>query len=353
MPLASDRVDTYPPPFPEGWYVVARERDVRDQPVPVRCAGHDIVLFRGIEGRVHAVDAYCPHMGADLSKGCVRDGEIECPFHGWRFSGDGECTGSALGERRAPGRRTATWAVDEVHGWVCVYHRSGPLRRSAAEKPPYQVQQVPEILSGDLVFRGEHDEGIVRMHLIEFAENSVDATHFQTIHNRLLVPWTNIPVPGFTIHHEPRWKTDGSEPHVAWFEDDAMLVFRDRPLPATGANALIRIDGPGGIVRFDFDLNGRGRVVLFQSQTPEAPLTLRVRFRWWSEKRVPKWLASYVVGNWVTQWRQDIPVWESKIYRDKPLLSERDGPVRELRRWYQQFYPAADDPHEPQRDAEA
>jgi cholesterol 7-dehydrogenase len=343
MPLGSERIDTYPPPYPEGWYAVARERDVgQSRPLVVRCAGNEIALFRGSEGRVHALDAYCPHMGASLAGGRVREGEIECPFHRWRFAGDGACTGSPLGERRVPGRRTATWAVDEVHGWICVYHRPGPLERRQAEKPPYHVQRVPEITSGELVFRGEHDEGVVHMHLLEFAENSVDETHFLTVHDRLLVPWTNIPVPGFTIQHQPRWRTDDSEPHVAWFEDDAVLAFRGRPLPVTGANALIRIDGPGGLVRFDFDLNGKGRVVMFQSQTPEGPLDLRIRFRWWSERRVPKWLASYVVGNWVTQWRQDIPIWESKIYRDRPLLSDMDGPVVEMRRWYQQFYPEAE-----------
>lgn len=229
--------------------------------------------------------------------------------------------------------------MDNVHGFISIYHRHGDLDGSSAPKPPYQIQRVPEIDSGELIFRGEHDEGIVKMHLIEFAENSVDTRHFETIHGKLLIPWTNIPVPGFTIDHALTWRTDEDEPHVAWFGDEAQLVFRGKPLPNSSATATIRIDGPGGLVRFDFDLNGRGRVVMFHTHTPVGPLELDVRFRWWSERRVPKLLASYVVGNWVTQWRQDVPIWEQKIYRQKPMLLTTDGPVMQLRRWYSQFYP--------------
>lgn len=338
-----ERLDSYPPPYPEGWYVAARDRDLGKRPQKVRVAGQDMVLFRGDEGRVHAIDRYCAHMGADLSCGETVDGHLQCPFHGWQFAGDGQVAKLRKGERLRPGLGVASWAVDELHGWILIYHRHGELRRGAAPKPPYQVQHVPEIETGDLRFRGEHHEGIVRMHLLEFSENSVDVPHFETIHGRLLVPWTNVRVPGFSIHHDPTWETDDAEPHVAWFKDVAQLKFRDRLIPGSGATALIRIDGPGGVVRFDFDLNGKGRVVMFQSHTPVAPLELDVRFRWWSDKRVPRLLASYVVGNWVTQWRQDIPIWESKIYRDRPQLMTSDGPVMRLRRWYSQFYPGGID----------
>ena len=39
------------------------------------------------------LDAYCPHMGANLGAGGQVKGDcIECPFHGWQFRGeDGQC----------------------------------------------------------------------------------------------------------------------------------------------------------------------------------------------------------------------------------------------------------------------
>ncbi len=339
-----ERLRGYPPPYPEGWYVVARAEDIGRKPIQVRVAGNDMVVFRGAENRVHAISSWCPHMGANLAKGCVEDGQLVCPFHRWRLDGDGQVTQARPGDRFNPNRRVASWAVDDVHGWVAIFHRHGEIGRSSAPKPPYQIQRVPEIDSGELILRGEHDEGVVNMHLIEFAENSVDEAHFETIHGRMLIPWTNIAVPGCAIKHVPSWHTDPAEPHVAWFRDEASLIIRGRHLPETGATALIRIDGPGGFVRFDFDLNGRGRVVMMHSHTPIGPLSQHVRFKWWSEKRVPKLLASYVVGEWVTQWRQDVPIWEDKIYHERPMLTESDGPVARLRKWYSQFYPSGSSP---------
>ena len=73
--LRSTREATYPPPYPEAWYVVARSKDVRDEPTQVRVAGHDLVLFRDRGRRVRAISAYCPHMGAKPTSPGLRTGQ--------------------------------------------------------------------------------------------------------------------------------------------------------------------------------------------------------------------------------------------------------------------------------------
>jgi 3-ketosteroid 9alpha-monooxygenase subunit A len=35
---------------------------------------------------------------------------------------------------------------------------------------------------------------------------------------------------------------------------------------------------------------------------------------------------------------QDVAIWKNKTKIDNPLLCEEDGPVYQLRRWYEQFY---------------
>jgi 3-ketosteroid 9alpha-monooxygenase subunit A len=35
---------------------------------------------------------------------------------------------------------------------------------------------------------------------------------------------------------------------------------------------------------------------------------------------------------------QDVAIWRTKARIDNPLLVEEDGPVYQLRRWYEQFY---------------
>ncbi len=107
--------------------------------------------------------------------------------------------------------------------------------------------------------------------------------------------------------------------------------------------------------------------VLFETHTPLAHMKLRTEFRYFAEPAVPDILVAYVVGNWYSQWHQDVSVrapprqcmyqlktikpahhvvvfsqlniWENKRYLEKPLLVKGDGPFMKLRRWYKQFYP--------------
>ncbi|CAG2106418.1 unnamed protein product [Medioppia subpectinata] len=62
----------------------------------IQLCGQQRVLFRGPSGVVHCLSAYCPHLGANLGVGghvVTESGDdcIQCPFHGWRFGGDGQC----------------------------------------------------------------------------------------------------------------------------------------------------------------------------------------------------------------------------------------------------------------------
>ncbi len=46
--------------------------------------GRMVAVFRLEEG-YHAINDFCPHMGASLAGGHVEDGAVYCPWHAWRF----------------------------------------------------------------------------------------------------------------------------------------------------------------------------------------------------------------------------------------------------------------------------
>ena len=50
-----------------------------------------------------------------------------------------------------------------------------------------------------------------------------------------------------------------------------------------------------------------------------------------------KFAAQYI-DNLREGFLQDVRIWENKIYLDKPMLCDGDGPITKLRRWYKQFY---------------
>jgi phenylpropionate dioxygenase-like ring-hydroxylating dioxygenase large terminal subunit len=74
--------------FANVWTPVLLASDLKvGRPVGVQVAGTPIVLFRGKEGKPAALVDRCPHRGVALSLGSVKDGVIECPFHGWQLRG--------------------------------------------------------------------------------------------------------------------------------------------------------------------------------------------------------------------------------------------------------------------------
>src|SRR5258708_15363936 len=73
------------------WFPVERESDADGAPFATSLLGRRLVLFRTEQG-VSAARDRCPHRGARLSLGQMRDGELECPYHGWRFNHYGVCT---------------------------------------------------------------------------------------------------------------------------------------------------------------------------------------------------------------------------------------------------------------------
>ena len=50
----------------------------------VRVGERRIALFH-VDGSYFAIDDRCPHMGADLSSGILKDRTVMCSWHGWQF----------------------------------------------------------------------------------------------------------------------------------------------------------------------------------------------------------------------------------------------------------------------------
>lgn len=69
---------------PPDWTRVTAADDVTDAPRRV-LAGEAPVIVLHHRGEVVALDARCPHRGAPMDEGVVRDGCITCPWHGSIF----------------------------------------------------------------------------------------------------------------------------------------------------------------------------------------------------------------------------------------------------------------------------
>ena len=70
-----------------GWFVLDAARRCREQPRSFWVRGRPLVVFRSGAQLVAARDV-CPHLGAALSGGRVREGRLICPWHGLRFGAE-------------------------------------------------------------------------------------------------------------------------------------------------------------------------------------------------------------------------------------------------------------------------
>ena len=102
-----------------GWYKIAQSDQISSkEALQVDNFPTQIVVWRGEDSVLRGLDLYCKHMGAALSCGEVDGNSIRCPFHAWRWDGDGNCDEIPYAKRIPPKAITRSWEIDEIDGEV-------------------------------------------------------------------------------------------------------------------------------------------------------------------------------------------------------------------------------------------
>jgi vanillate O-demethylase monooxygenase subunit len=107
--------------FPKNtWYVACTPDEIADKPLGRQICGEKIVFFRGPEGNVAAVEDFCPHRGAPLSLGSVKDGQLTCGYHGLVMGCEGKAV-SMPGQRVGGFPAIRRYAVEERYGFIWIW----------------------------------------------------------------------------------------------------------------------------------------------------------------------------------------------------------------------------------------
>ncbi|MBB6123397.1 aromatic ring-hydroxylating oxygenase subunit alpha [Sphingobium subterraneum] len=111
------------------WYPIALSSNVpQGKVIGANLADGRIVVYRGEDGVVRAMSAYCRHMGADLSAGGdVVGNDIRCPYHHWAYGKNGQCTNIPSGDRIPKGSNLVNFPVKEQFGLIWVFFGETPL----------------------------------------------------------------------------------------------------------------------------------------------------------------------------------------------------------------------------------
>ena len=158
----------------KGWYVACASHEIPCRAVRsmVLC-GQRLVIFRGEDGQVRALDAYCPHMGTDLAIGRVDGNVIRCFFHHWGFDGEGRCRDIPC-QKEIPNRaHTQGYITEEKYGFIWIYPDA---------IAPEPVAEFDELEGAEIVTLVDKPlERHCHHHICMM--NGIDAQHLQTVHH--------------------------------------------------------------------------------------------------------------------------------------------------------------------------
>ncbi|TDO07011.1 phenylpropionate dioxygenase-like ring-hydroxylating dioxygenase large terminal subunit [Mycobacterium sp. BK086] len=303
--------------YPQGWFQVAYGRDVEPGAiVSLHYFGQQLICYRGESGTVHVLNAYCPHLGADIAVGGkVSEDCVICPFHGWRFNGDG--ANVEIPYAKSPNRiaKLGAWPTVERAGMIFVWHSED------GGEPEWELPKIPEADDAAFEFYApEEARWIFRSHPQEVFENTVDIAHFATVHG--VSAFGNLDVthegPNFRavaeVHFEtPRGPVNGAVDSELF--GMGIDVVRHQGLGQSCTVLTVTpIDGELVDARYTF----------FVSLDPDTGEKTR--------------LGMGFARDFCKQIEQDIPIWEAKIYRDKPALARGESAITEFRNWAERSY---------------
>ena len=306
----------FPFPHPFGWFMVAYADEL--EPGEVKTLHYwstDLVLWRDDGGEYHLQDAFCPHLGAHLGVGgSVVAGNLQCPFHGWQFDGDGGCTNIPYSERTNRKAQLRNYPIAHRNQMIFAW------RHPAGAAPQWDVPEIEEV--GDPAWSDfDRTAYVIRTVPQEMAENGVDPAHFRYVHGT------------DDVAEMESYEQDG--PCSTMLSKQSYVT----PRGVTEGRIDVYNFGPG-FAKVWF--SGIVDAINLAATTPIDHETSVVRFSFTVRRFEDEKMTSTVAGAFVSeinkQIQEDTPIWENKAFLPVPALADTDGPILKFRKWYSQFY---------------
>ena len=184
------------------WYAVLSSHEVKKgKVVGTRRFGENLIFFRDEKGEIGCITSLCAHRGASLSKGCVTDGHVRCPFHGIEYDVTGKCV-YVPSEGRASNADYSRfhmkhYVTKEIGGIVFAWYGDG---EPVGEPDVFDVVR-------DSSFTYDHINDTWDVHYSRVIENQLDVSHLAFVHRT-------------TIGRGDKRLCNG--PKVVWLDDNTL-----------------------------------------------------------------------------------------------------------------------------------
>ena len=322
--------------FARGWHCLGLASTYRDgKPHAVEAFGTKLVVFATEDGTLNVLDAYCRHMGGDLSQGTVKGDAVACPFHDWRWAGNGKCVQIPYAKRIPLRARTRSWLALERNGQLFVWH-------DPQGNPPAENIVIPETHGASGPEWSDWTWDTVRIegaNCREIIDNMVDMAHFFYVHFAFPTYFKNV----FEGHVATQYLNSRARPDVnlgSSYSAEGVTLRSEASYygPSYMINDLWQ-DFHGTtietvLINCHYPVSADSFVLQWGVSVKKLPGLPKEK----ADKVAHKLAKSFGVG-----FLQDVEIWRNKTRIDNPLLCEEDGPVYQLRRWYEQFYVDTED----------
>ena len=158
------------------WYVACSLEELEAlgvRPLGRTICNEPMVFFKGPQGKVAAVEDFCPHRGAPLSLGKVCEGKLVCGYHGLEMGCEGK-TVHMPGQRVRGFPAIKSYAVVERYGFVWVWPGDQALA-DEAQMPSFEFFDNPAWAYGGGLYHVQADYRLM-------VDNLMDLTHETYVH---------------------------------------------------------------------------------------------------------------------------------------------------------------------------
>jgi 3-ketosteroid 9alpha-monooxygenase subunit A len=324
---------------PTGWFQVLWSAELAVGEVKrLHYFDQELVAWRDEDGLAHVMSAYCEHLGAHLGHGGkVKGNNIQCPFHGWEWSGQGRNTCIPYQDKPNRTRRIPTFPVAERNESIYIWHDL--LKRD----PFFDVPDVFDMWEGDedvsaRDYYRAYPEGALKrenltLHPQFVAENGVDYAHFKYVHRAA-------DVPRFTRRefNEYSFRSD----FEMWFGKGKESTVMTPDGATLGTVSAISCGIGLGFSKF----SGPDNMRTFVSVTPVDDEVCDIRSTSWLDRvpgddspGIPETLTRRMrlADN---QFLADVAIWQHQRYTSPPGLATAEAQgFRDYRQWAMKFYP--------------
>jgi phenylpropionate dioxygenase-like ring-hydroxylating dioxygenase large terminal subunit len=295
--------------FPSGWYAILHLSEIhQNKPLGITRLGLSLVVWKS-SNDIIIMDDSCPHRSAKLSLGKICDNKIRCPFHGFEFSANGDCSYAPEFKKAIPKLIAKKYqtkiALDMI--WIML----GDVNTDIDILP---LQAIYTQFNGKYTFFKK----TWNSHISRCIENQLDYTHLTQVHKTTIGR-------GFVVPENPKFVQT----------ENTILIYKDE----NSYSALSSYIFPNSWI---LNISDKMKIIAYFAPIDSKQTVLYiVTFRCFLNSLFIKSIVDYIVntGNRIIL-KQDQQVVESQRSisdHDNELLMKHDTAIRMFRKMWKSY----------------